>query len=176
MPGQYQLFNKLTNDLDILYVALIRIIKILSGVFPADGCFLVYPEVEIFRMEGEALILTFPMFQRVLKVRNIASPTATYLITKGNSTGAYEGEGRVHRHDRQLWLLPAQASDSGEYTCTYRYLLHASWYSTPFVFFPLLCWTAFADGDLEKQVTIQIFFFSWLVVFFFISLASTQSQ
>ena len=95
-------------------------IKILSGVFPADGCFLVSPEVEIFRVEGDAIILNFPAFQRVLQVRNIAPPTATYLIAKANGTGAYEGEGRVHQRDSQLWLLPAQASDSGNYTCTYR--------------------------------------------------------
>ncbi|XP_067460488.1 interleukin-1 receptor type 2 [Thunnus thynnus] len=85
-----------------------------------DGCFLVSPEVEMFRVEGEAIILNFPAFQRVLQVRNIAPPTATYLIARGNGTGAYEGEGRFHQHDRELWLLPAQASDSGNYTCTYR--------------------------------------------------------
>ncbi|XP_053184815.1 interleukin-1 receptor type 2 [Scomber japonicus] len=85
-----------------------------------DGCFLISPEVEVFRLEGEAVILDFPSFQSVLRKRSIALPTATYLIARGNGTGAYEGEGRVHQHDKQLWLLPAQASDSGKYTCTYR--------------------------------------------------------
>ncbi|XP_040913812.1 interleukin-1 receptor type 2 isoform X2 [Toxotes jaculatrix] len=87
-----------------------------------DGCYLVSPEVEIFRMEGEAIILSFPMFKRVLKVRNIAPPTARYLITKDNRTDgvSYEGDGRVQQRNKQLWFLPAQASDSGEYICTYR--------------------------------------------------------
>ncbi|XP_070831911.1 interleukin-1 receptor type 2 [Chaetodon trifascialis] len=87
-----------------------------------DGCYLVSPEVGIFRVEGEAAILSFPMFERVLKVRNIAPPTAKYVITTTNGTEhvAYQGEGRVQQRNRQLWFLPAQASDSGEYTCTYR--------------------------------------------------------
>ncbi|XP_071337408.1 interleukin-1 receptor type 2 isoform X2 [Trachinotus anak] len=87
-----------------------------------DGCYLVSPEVDIFRVEGEAVILSFPMFKGALKVRNIAPPAATYLITKDNGTEreAYEGAGRVQQHDTQLWFLPAQASDSGEYICTYR--------------------------------------------------------
>ncbi|KAF7645035.1 hypothetical protein LDENG_00211190 [Lucifuga dentata] len=87
-----------------------------------DGCFLVSPEVEVFRLEGEAVILAFPIFHRVLQIRNIASSAARFLITRSNGTQGvtYEGEGRVQQHDRQLWLLPAQASDSGEYTCSYR--------------------------------------------------------
>ncbi|XP_041806939.1 interleukin-1 receptor type 2 [Chelmon rostratus] len=87
-----------------------------------DGCYLVSPEVGKFRVEGDAVILSFPMFESVLKARKIAPPTAEYRITKGNGTGgvAYQGEGRVQQSNRQLWLLPAQASDSGEYTCTYR--------------------------------------------------------
>uniref|UniRef100_A0A3P8RS41 Ig-like domain-containing protein n=1 Tax=Amphiprion percula TaxID=161767 RepID=A0A3P8RS41_AMPPE len=87
-----------------------------------DGCYMVYPEVEIFRVEGEAVILYFPMFMRVLEVRNIAPPTAKYFISKDNGTAGmeYQGEGRVQQRNKQLWFLPAQASDSGEYTCTYR--------------------------------------------------------
>ncbi|XP_026233195.1 interleukin-1 receptor type 2 isoform X2 [Anabas testudineus] len=86
------------------------------------GCYHVFSEIEIFRVEGEAVILAFPMFERVLEVRNIAPPTANYLITKGNGTEAvaYQGEGRIQQRNKQLWFLPAQASDSGEYTCTYR--------------------------------------------------------
>ena len=89
---------------------------------PADGCYLVYPEVSIFRVEGEAIILSFPMFERVLEVRNIAPPMATFLITKNNGTegAAYRSEGRVQQNNKQLWFLPAMASDSGEYICTYR--------------------------------------------------------
>ncbi|XP_040003513.1 interleukin-1 receptor type 2 [Xiphias gladius] len=88
-----------------------------------DGCYVVSPEVEIFRVEGEAIILSFPMFLRVLQIRKIAPPAAKYLISKGdNGTegAAYEGDGHVQQHDKQLWFLPAQASDSGEYVCTYR--------------------------------------------------------
>ncbi|KAM7380092.1 hypothetical protein PAMP_003410 [Pampus punctatissimus] len=103
------------------------IINYVSGRFPSlpplpmkDSCFVASQEVSLFRLEGEAIILAFPMFHSVLQKRNIASPTASYLITKVNSTGAYEDEGRVYQRDRQLWLLPAQTSDTGEYTCTYR--------------------------------------------------------
>ncbi|XP_031729859.1 interleukin-1 receptor type 2-like [Anarrhichthys ocellatus] len=94
----------------------------LSPLPVEDGCSLVSPEVNVLRVEGEAIILSFPMFERVLEVHNIAPPTAKYLITKGNGTqgGAYHGEGRVQQRDNQLWLLPAQAADSGEYICTYR--------------------------------------------------------
>nr|XP_046260763.1 interleukin-1 receptor type 2 isoform X3 [Scatophagus argus] len=85
------------------------------------GCYLVAPEVNLSRLEGEAVILSFPMFQRVLKVRNIAPPTAKFVITKDNGTEgvAYHGEGRVQQSDKELWLLPANASDSGKYICTY---------------------------------------------------------
>ncbi|XP_070770952.1 interleukin-1 receptor type 2 [Enoplosus armatus] len=87
-----------------------------------DGCYLVSPEVQIFRVEGEAIILSFPMFMRVLEVRNIDPPTAKYLISKDNGTegAVYQGEGRVQQRKKQLWFLPAQASDSGEYICSYR--------------------------------------------------------
>lgn len=100
-------------------------------VFPAGSCYQVSPEVGLFRVEGEAVILAFPMFKRVLEVRNIAPPTLNYLITKSNGTEAviYEEEGRVQQRDKQLWFLPAQASDSGEYVCTYRcvcILIHSS--------------------------------------------------
>lgn len=80
------------------------------------------PDLDVFRVEGEAVILSFPMFQRVLQKRNIAPPTAKYVINKDNMTEgeAYQGDGRVQQHNEQLWFLPAQASDSGEYICTYR--------------------------------------------------------
>uniref|UniRef100_UPI0037E8EFE3 interleukin-1 receptor type 2 n=1 Tax=Semicossyphus pulcher TaxID=241346 RepID=UPI0037E8EFE3 len=87
-----------------------------------DGCYIVSPEVPIYRMEGDAIIFSFPMFMRVLHVRKIANETAKYSLTKDNGTEgvAYHGEGRIQQHDKQLWFLPAQASDSGEYICTYR--------------------------------------------------------
>ncbi|KAG7501985.1 interleukin-1 receptor type 2 [Solea senegalensis] len=88
----------------------------------SEGCHVVNPEVEIFRVQGEAVVLSFPLFKSVLRVRNIAPSTAPYLITRddGGEGVAYEGEGRVQQRDKQLWLLPAQASDSGDYICTYR--------------------------------------------------------
>ncbi|XP_005746260.1 interleukin-1 receptor type 2-like isoform X2 [Pundamilia nyererei] len=87
-----------------------------------DGCYLVDPEVATFRVEGEAVILSFPIFSHVLEKRNIAPPTAEYSITKDNEMEGTndQGEGRVQQQDNQLWLLPALASDSGKYTCTYR--------------------------------------------------------
>ena len=68
------------------------------------------------------MVLTWGILNRVLQVRNFASLNSTYLITKGNATGAVaEGvEGRVRQRGRRLWLLPSQSSDSGEYTCYYR--------------------------------------------------------
>ncbi|XP_054471610.1 interleukin-1 receptor type 2 [Anoplopoma fimbria] len=87
-----------------------------------DGCHMVSPEVNILRVEEEAIILSFPIFDRALEVRNIDPLTAKYLITKDDRTegGAYHGEGRVQQRDNQLWFLPAQAADSGKYICTYR--------------------------------------------------------
>uniref|UniRef100_A0A3P9LB30 Interleukin 1 receptor type 2 n=1 Tax=Oryzias latipes TaxID=8090 RepID=A0A3P9LB30_ORYLA len=87
-----------------------------------DGCHQVDPEVGIFRKEGEAVILHFPIFSGVLKARKILPPAAKFVISKKNGTDAvtYEAEGRVQQHATQLWFLPAHASDSGEYSCTYR--------------------------------------------------------
>ncbi|CAN9498506.1 unnamed protein product [Ophioblennius macclurei] len=98
-----------------------------------DGCFQVTPEVEVFRVEGEAVILHFPFFSRALAVRSIAPPAAAYLIRRETATTATTtmtsqetaatsggGGGRVQQQSQQLWLLPARVSDSGEYTCTYR--------------------------------------------------------
>uniref|UniRef100_A0A3P8UWK2 Ig-like domain-containing protein n=1 Tax=Cynoglossus semilaevis TaxID=244447 RepID=A0A3P8UWK2_CYNSE len=85
-------------------------------------CYVAEPEVELFRVEGEAVILSFPLFRSTLTARDIAPPAAVYLITKDNGTegAAYPSSGRVLQRNRELWLLPAQASDSGEYICTYR--------------------------------------------------------
>nr|QJD09003.1 interleukin 1 receptor 2 [Cyclopterus lumpus] len=88
-----------------------------------DGCYLVHPEDNVLRVEGEAVILSFPMFESRLELRNIAPSTAKWLIAKDDELaegGAYRGEGRVQQRDNQLWLLPAQVADSGNYTCTYR--------------------------------------------------------
>ncbi|KAM8749445.1 interleukin-1 receptor type 2-like isoform 1-T1 [Acanthopagrus schlegelii] len=87
-----------------------------------DGCYMVSPELALFRVEGEAVILSFPMFKRVLQLRNIAPLTAKYIISKANGTeGAIHQDGvRVRQRNQQLWFLPANASDSGEYICTYR--------------------------------------------------------
>lgn len=83
-------------------------------------------EVELFRVGGEAVILSFPMFARVLQVRRIAPPSARYVISKGNGSEpvADEDKERVVQSHKQLWFLPAKASDSGEYTCTYRCALN----------------------------------------------------
>ncbi|XP_068602413.1 interleukin-1 receptor type 2 [Brachionichthys hirsutus] len=85
------------------------------------GCYLVNPEVGVFRVEGEPVVLSFPMFQSVLRARRIAPPRANYVITGPNGTGdvPYLGEGRVQQRHKQLWLLPAEASDSGRYVCSY---------------------------------------------------------
>lgn len=73
-------------------------------------------------MEGEAVILSFPMFSRVLQVRKIASSSAKYTISKGNGSESAATEDKEHilQSNKQLWFLPVKASDSGEYTCTYR--------------------------------------------------------
>ncbi|KAM4731934.1 interleukin-1 receptor type 2-like [Anableps anableps] len=115
----------------MVYLALMCAMFIAAGVHGLsllpplpmqDGCYQVSPEVEIFRVEGEAVILHFPMFMRVLEVRNIAPPPGKYLISRNNGTEQtkYQGEGRVQQQGKELWFLPAQPSDSGEYTCTYR--------------------------------------------------------
>ena len=105
-----------------LYKIIQYILKFLSVVSITDGCHYVNSELEVVRMEGEAIILNFPIFTSVLKRRKIASPTATYLISKNNGTDGvtYRAEGRVQQQDKELWFLPAQASDSGEYIFTYR--------------------------------------------------------
>lgn len=87
------------------------------------GCSLAPPEDSVVRLQGEAVVLSFPMFESRLEVLDIASLTATWLIAKDDGMaegGAYRGGGRVQQRANQLWLLPAQVADSGNYTCTYR--------------------------------------------------------
>lgn len=89
---------------------------------PADGCYLASSELEMFRVEGDAVILTFSNFERALQLRKIALGNGEFIITKdsGSEAVANQQEGRVLQNDKQLWLLPAKASDSGEYICSYR--------------------------------------------------------
>ncbi|CAG5865294.1 unnamed protein product [Menidia menidia] len=77
-------------------------------------------------MEGEAVILHFPILMSIIAYRKMAAQTAMFLISKRNGTEeeeTFRGGGRVQQREKQLWLLPAQTSDSGEYTCTYRKLV-----------------------------------------------------
>ncbi|KAK6309877.1 interleukin-1 receptor type 2 isoform X2 [Coregonus clupeaformis] len=90
-----------------------------------DGCFRVSPEPEVFRVQGEAVVLSCFGFDRVLQIRfPKAKAGYTYVVAKGNGKEGIdpeEGEeGRVLQRERQLWLLPARTSDSGEYSCIYR--------------------------------------------------------
>lgn len=93
-----------------------------GAVSPADGCFHGSSEVEVFRVEGDAVILSFPMLERALQLRKIALRSQDLIVSKDGGTEAVanQNEGRVLQVDKQLWLLPAKASDSGEYSCTYR--------------------------------------------------------
>uniref|UniRef100_A0A3Q2Y8S7 Interleukin 1 receptor type 2 n=1 Tax=Hippocampus comes TaxID=109280 RepID=A0A3Q2Y8S7_HIPCM len=86
---------------------------------PSYGCFVVAAELDLFRLEGEAVTVSFPYFRKALKVRRIEPPDASLRISKGNRTHD-AGEGRVRLLGPELWLLPAWRSDSGEYTCTFR--------------------------------------------------------
>ncbi|XP_049584600.1 interleukin-1 receptor type 2 isoform X2 [Syngnathus scovelli] len=82
-----------------------------------DGCLTVAPELELFHLEREAVSVSCPIFLRALHVRHITPSDANFRIAKGNFT---HDEDRVRRINLDLWLLPAQPSDSGEYTCTFR--------------------------------------------------------
>lgn len=88
----------------------------------ADGCFLGPTEVEIFRVEGDAVILSFPLLERALQLRKIVPPSRDFVISKDGGTEAVanQHQGRILQVDKQLRLLPAKASDSGKYSCTYR--------------------------------------------------------
>ncbi|XP_054887872.1 interleukin-1 receptor type 2 [Poeciliopsis prolifica] len=83
-----------------------------------NGCHQATPELDFFRVEGEAVILEFPIFMQTLELRGIAPPPGQYVISGNN--GTYGNEGRIQQHGGELWLLPARPSDAGEYTCTYR--------------------------------------------------------
>ncbi|KAM9709578.1 interleukin-1 receptor type 2-like [Menidia menidia] len=86
------------------------------------GCLDVDSETNVYRMEGEAVILHFPILMSIIAYRKMAAQTEMFLISKRNGTEeeTFRGGGRVQQREKQLWLLPAQTSDSGEYTCTYR--------------------------------------------------------
>ncbi|XP_034002515.1 interleukin-1 receptor type 2 isoform X2 [Trematomus bernacchii] len=107
----------------VIFIQNVAGLPLLPALTVKDGCFLATEgEVDVFVLEGEAIILSCPIFDRVLEVRNIAPPNANYIITKDNGTEgvSFQGEGRVQQRDKQLRFLPAQASDSGLYICTYR--------------------------------------------------------
>lgn len=108
-----------------------------SVFLPTDGCFVASSEVELFRVEGEAVILSFPMFSRVLQVRRIAPSWAKVTIAKSNGSASAEDEERVLQSNKQLWFLPVKASDSGEYTCTYRCALKQPWRQRQRVDYPV---------------------------------------
>ncbi|TNN36056.1 Interleukin-1 receptor type 2 [Liparis tanakae] len=87
------------------------------------GCSVAPPEDGVLRLQGEAVVLSFPMFESRLELLDTASLTATWLIAKDDGMaegGAYRDRGRVQQRANQLWLLPAQVADSGSYTCMYR--------------------------------------------------------
>ncbi|KAJ8012964.1 hypothetical protein DPEC_G00048350 [Dallia pectoralis] len=88
-----------------------------------DGCFRLPPELQKFHVQGEAVVLRCSSLERVLH-KYFFQDKVEYVITKGNSPRGIETEqmedGRVLRRERQLWLLPAHTSDSGEYSCFYR--------------------------------------------------------
>ncbi|KAM3862212.1 interleukin-1 receptor type 2-like [Diretmus argenteus] len=109
-----------------LLLIAVFIIDCVNGRPPLDP--LPMKDVNLLRVEGDAVIFSFPMFETVLQAHNLLSPTTKYIIVKGNRTEGvtYGGEGRVQQHGRQLWLLPAQASDSGEYTSIYRNETHCA--------------------------------------------------
>lgn len=76
------------------------------------------------RVEGDAVILSFPMLERALQLRKIAPPSQDFIISKdgGMEAVATQHQGRILQVDKKLRLLPAKASDSGEYSCTYRWV------------------------------------------------------
>ena len=88
-------------------------------------------ELDQFRVQGEAVVLGFPGLVGYLTKRNHLTTSGGYsfLIVKGNgATGPEEEEEaeekRVLQREQNLWLLPARLSDSGEYTCIYRWLTY----------------------------------------------------
>uniref|UniRef100_A0AAV2JVR7 non-specific serine/threonine protein kinase n=1 Tax=Knipowitschia caucasica TaxID=637954 RepID=A0AAV2JVR7_KNICA len=96
-----------------------------------EGCLQVSPEVPLFRVEGEAVILSFPRFHSVLRDHGLSLSGASVLVSKTNTITSSthndtygpshnETETRVLQQGAQLWLLPAHQSDSGHYSCTYR--------------------------------------------------------
>ncbi|KAM8854873.1 interleukin-1 receptor type 2-like isoform 2-T2 [Spinachia spinachia] len=110
--------------MEVLVLLLAALLLPPAGGAPptADGCYLASSEINLLREEGEPIILSFPFFEGELERLHVAPPAARCLITRGNGTegGTYQGEGRVQQRHNQLWFLPAQAEDSGEYLCTYR--------------------------------------------------------
>ncbi|XP_057707671.1 interleukin-1 receptor type 2 [Corythoichthys intestinalis] len=85
-----------------------------------DGCFLAESELDLFRLENEAVEVSFPFFRTALKRRLVNPPDDAYRIVKGDGDDSKDGEGRIKRLGSNLWLLPARPSDSGNYTCTFR--------------------------------------------------------
>ncbi|XP_068458201.1 interleukin-1 receptor type 2 [Clinocottus analis] len=107
-----------------MLLLLLFIQTVYGGPTPPEGCHRALPEPSVLRVAGEAVILSFTMLESELQGRGL--PAAKCLIARDDGAveavegGAYRGEGRVRQRDNQLWLLPAQAADSGNYTCTYR--------------------------------------------------------
>ncbi|XP_018595383.1 interleukin-1 receptor type 2 [Scleropages formosus] len=77
-------------------------------------------EIEEFHLQGEAVVLSCPKAERVvLKNRLLHTPGYTQHFA-GAAMRPLDTNGRVRDRGRRLWFLPAQTSDTGNYTCVFR--------------------------------------------------------
>ncbi|MFT7818176.1 interleukin-1 receptor type 2 [Arapaima gigas] len=89
---------------------------------PTTGKCLQVWELEEFHLQGEAVVLSCPMAQRVvLKYRLQHTSGYTHHFASDTMMPlALDSDGRVRNHSHHLWFLPAQTTDTGNYSCVFR--------------------------------------------------------
>ncbi|KAJ8409881.1 hypothetical protein AAFF_G00209220 [Aldrovandia affinis] len=88
------------------------------------GCLQLSPEVPEFRLQGDAVVLRCGFLESYLQMQRFSlteGNTIHFLRDYGNGTEvSVHTEDRVREQRHQLWFLPAQAADSGTYSCVFR--------------------------------------------------------
>ncbi|XP_061082160.1 interleukin-1 receptor type 2 [Conger conger] len=96
-----------------------------SSIPMRGGCFRLSSEIPVFRLQGEAVVLRCSFLERYLFRQGFSQDEGAMRYLRVDGAGREDSipmaEGlRVQEQTRRLWFLPAQAADSGTYSCVFR--------------------------------------------------------
>ncbi|KAJ8349928.1 hypothetical protein SKAU_G00250580 [Synaphobranchus kaupii] len=97
----------------------------MSKIPMRGGCFRLSSEVPELHLQGEAVVLRCVFLERYLSRQGFSQNEGAMSFLRVVDTGSGESipieeRVRVKEQRRRLWFLPAQARDSGTYSCEYR--------------------------------------------------------